>query len=330
MIMKKLAISIIIYLSVLIVISCTSKKNNLSKTDSLAALETKVSNSQITIPANSLTLNGIPFSTADSMVKRFHQNQGIYDTTARTSIWFSNSVFHGMDSLLIAQKADGLRIYFAKKADNKYAIVVVSTAFGGLDTDKVTKIHNDQFQLSGEELYAKNTTVNGEISYGASNQGALLYSNNPGCPPIGKDGCDASKPHYITCQKAFAMVNKYGNDKINATSEWFDTQIIKELDSSLTVQKGDGLRIYFARRLEIDQNEASDTVHRHGFVLITTQLVGNIHKDYYDCFLIRPQILRPQNGMKAMHLTKGTMKIIDGGSDNGEQCPDNCTGAKLP
>ena len=300
--MKKLVIAIGIALAISMAMSCSQNTKPKALSDPLT--QTRI------------TLNGISYIEADALVKNFLKNKGIYSKETPTSIWFSQAIFHGMDSLMQQQSADGLRIYFAKNPDSTNAVVVVSTFDGGVSSDnQYVNVHRDFFQAKGDEVYSSIAGVRGVLNNDGG--GATLYTD-PKCLPPGRDGCDPKKFHYITCQRAYNMVHRYGTDPINATSEWYDAGIIHDLDSVLTVQKGDGIRIYFARHIDPDMTEPSDTVHRHGFVLITTQLVGNIHKDYYDCFLIHP-----------LYIDKKHNPLF-GGTDNGEQCPTNCSGTTWP
>jgi hypothetical protein len=312
--MKKLVFVIRIVLLGLITVSCKQNSGR-SKPESPLAK----SNSS-TLPL--YTLNGLHLTDADAIINQFLQNRGSYDNSKQTSIWFSQPVFHAMYSL-ISKQADGIRIYFAKTIpDGKYTFVVVSTFAGGPDPSNTNKnMHIDYFQHT--KLTTSSGNVNGDVNYDTAGGGALLYaSKTPPCG-TGSDGCDTTKPHYIPCKKAFKMVNYFGTDSINATSEWFDLGIIKDLDSVLVAQKGNGIRIYFSRHLEPDHSQMPDTIHRHGFVIITTKLSadasGNqINLDNYDCFLTHP-IYKDK-----MH------HPFYGGTDNGEQCPTNCSGTTWP
>jgi hypothetical protein len=80
--------------------------------------------------------------------------------------------------------------------------------------------------------------------------------------------------------------------------------LVKEMKD--VTEKDDGIRIYFAR------NTAGAEKDKEEFVIVTTQLVAGVHKDYFDC--IQP----PHTGDKG------------NGQDNGELCPDHCDGVTEP
>ena len=161
--------------------------------------------------------------------------------------------------------------------------------------------------------------MNGELGAVTPKEGALLYQRNSPCPQ-GPDPCPPT-PHYITCSKAYSMVNNYGIDEINASSEWFDKDIIQTLIKALKNQNGDGIRIYYAKQLLASP---TDTAPRHGFVLITTRLIdNNIHEDYFDCITLSLKNKANKNKFK-----KGF--LFNGGTDNGEECPTNCSGVSWP
>jgi len=75
-----------------------------------------------------------------------------------------------------------------------------------------------------------------------------------------------------------------------------------------------GLRIYFAQCLKPDKMR----IRRHAFVLIKTNNSTGTPVDDYFCFTLR---------------LKGPKKNSNedkGGTDNGEECPTNCSGVTWP
>ena len=302
----------------------TGNQNSEQQKDSAASL-TNMASPKL----NLFTLNGIPLEEANAMISRFINNKGSYDNTKPTSVWFSAAAFQKMYSL-ISTHADGIRFYFAKTIpDGKYTIVAVSTLDGGLDPDDLTKnrhIHMDYFQNSNPST--ANLDVTGVVSYEKETVGATLYAYPSPCKlKEGEDGCPtgAAYPHYLSCDNAYKMVNYYGNDPINSTSEWFDLGVINDLNNSLIRQKGNGIRVYFARHLTPDGSATPDTVHRHGVVLITTEAVGDLNQDYYDCLTIHPHYKGEVSFKK-----HNAQNQFFGGTDNGEQCPTNCGGTTWP
>lgn len=259
------------------------------------------------------TLNGIPYSDANKMIQSFTGDMSMKDEA--TSILFTDTTFHSMDSLLNADGADGLRIYFAKDTTSKSnTVVIVSTFDGGIAANDTNHIHRDYFQYN--EPYLSTSTAKrtrGIPSYGTKVDGALLFTD-PKCSP--KDTCKSAY-HYITCTKAQGMVKAFTSQsvttKINANSEWFDIGIINDLDTLLQKTPKSGLRIYFAKHLDKD----SQGVYRDGFVLITTQNNSGTQTDNYICLPVHPKYRNPFGG-------------TGGGTDNGEQCPTNCSGSTWP
>ncbi|MBS1533136.1 MAG: hypothetical protein JSU01_22745 [Bacteroidetes bacterium] len=274
-------------------------------------------------PVQGYTLNNIPIASADAMIGYFQQNRGVYDNTKPTSIWFSEAELNGMLSVM-GKYADGIRFYFGKTTPDgqgQYVIIPISTVDVGPDPKDATgkrHIHSDYYQY--QLIYTTDQTpvpVAGRMRYDNDSGGAAFYTTviNP-CTTPGT--CVSQNDHYIDCNTALTMVRHYGSDQINANSEWFDRGIIKQLADSIKSKKGSGLRIYFARQINPDGSQNPDTIHRHGFVMIPTSVNGSVNKDYYDCFTLQPiyKIVNPKGG--------------GGGTDNGEECPTNCSGGTLP
>ncbi|MDB5007799.1 MAG: hypothetical protein JWP45_2192 [Mucilaginibacter sp.] len=312
--MKKLILLLII--PVLIYSSCKQSAGKKENQTTTSALGIKTHAAQLRL----FTLNGISLNEADDMVSNFLQNKGSYTDSVPTSIWFSKGVFLQMYNNLVKNpQSDGIRFYFAQTVPNdKYTVVAVSTMDGGLDpkdSSKTRHIHNDYYQHDNGGMNMK-----GILGVVTPQEGALLYTPaaSPSPCPSGSDPCPVA-PHYITCSIAYKMVNYFGSDPINATSEWFDKGIINDLNNALTSQNGDGIRIYYARHLKPDGAAPSDTVHRHGVVLITTAAMpNNIHQDRFECISLHP-----------LYGNKKRDSFV-GGTDNGEECPTNCSGITWP
>ena len=263
------------------------------------------------IDSNSYTLNGIPFRKANKMVNLFIKDPGSYTDTSQTCVWFTAAALDSMYQTLLRTKADGIRFYFARTVENhKYTVVAVSTKFAGLDSVTKRKIHADFFEMDTINIDAK-----GKLGLITPAQGALLYSKTSPCPST-PDTCPKIF-HYITCNEGYKMVNYYGSDPINATSSWYEITLIEALVKSLKTNHGDGLRIYYARHLKTGGISPTDTIHRHGFALITTAATNQIHVDYYGCLDSIPVPNHPH-------------RFYVGGADNGEECPNNCNGVTWP
>ncbi|TWJ01476.1 hypothetical protein JN11_01627 [Mucilaginibacter frigoritolerans] len=288
--------------SVLIYASC--KQGGGSQTNSLAATPNK-------IDSNSYTLNGIPFKKANKMVNLFIKDPGSYTDTSQTCVWFTAAALDSMYQTLLRTNADGIRFYFARTIENhKYTVVAVSTKYGGIDSVTKRKIHADFFEVDTINVDAK-----GKLGLTTPAQGALLYSKISPCPST-PDTCPKLF-HYITCNEGYKMVNYYGSDPINVTSSWYEITLIEALVKSLKTYHGDGLRIYYARHLNPHRVTPTDTIHRHGFALITTAATNKIHVDYYGCLDSIPVPGHPH-------------RFFTGGADNGEECPTNCNGITWP
>jgi len=252
---------------------------------------------QVLLAPSGKTLNGIPGGEANTMVTNFINNPGVYDKNTHANIWFSRPVFASMYKYLKDNNGNGMRIYFAKNTGtNKNSIVIVSTRANSTGT-----INVDFFQ---DPSYPTSADLRGVNSYDSTN-GALLYTDKPVLPK--DDGCDSSDNHYISNEKAYLMVNNYGVDQINDTSEWFDIGLFDALSKALTADSSlDGIRIYYARQLHPDPKSSPKDIYRHCFVFMTTTRISDTnHPDKYTCITL------PGN---------------KGGNDNGEQCPYACNG----
>ncbi|HTD99132.1 MAG TPA: hypothetical protein VK668_07575 [Mucilaginibacter sp.] len=304
--MKKLALLICI---VLAVTSCNNDKGK-SKKDSGVKTEHKK------LTTVEQTLNGIDLIHASAMVDNFQSDNT--SSHMNTAVWLSKEWLDAITSLLNKEQAtvktDGIRIYFAKKPDGlskSNTVVIVSTRDGGTDTNAESgSDHIDYFEHDLDFLATATATAKAKVveEYSPA-EGATLYDEHNTCPA--KDGCAINTINYITCENAGKAVRNFGSSTINTNSEWFSIDLIKYLDLELNSAPedvtADGIRIYFAKNTdETNTNIKYKKKRRHSFVIITTQADGSIHKDNYICY------------------------VHKGGTDNGEQCPNNCNGVKLP
>lgn len=294
----------------LIVVACNGGR---SKTDQSSAI-TKIP----------MTLNGYDSSKADEMVRRFLKKKGVYNKAARTNIWFSIDY---LDSLLLMldkergidsasgknEKVDGIRIYFAKKTNDRYGFVLVSTRGRDKTNPKEVVPHQDYFYHN----HIPPPIANGKLDRRSDHQddgGAILYRAKYPCVP---DNLPHNR-HYVDCTIANKWITNHNpkdtTDTINTTSEWFELELLHEIRKDLQLvdpkRKPDGIRIYYARKT--DPETDSPYLCRHHFIIATTESTPDpsnlkkiIHKDYFD----HPQ----KSGLLSLN-------------DNGEQCLANCSG----
>ena len=281
----------------LLMAACTgngSKKTADSSADSATLKSSTNADSGVVSRAKALpqliSLNGVSLADADSYVSDFINRASVYKSP--TSVWFSKAHVDSLKALLEREGADGIRIYFAKYP-NGHNIIMVSTR-------KIGLTHQDYFEHSAPILLT--AEAKGIVDYAGKN-GTSLYDPALKCPAT--DNCNISYEHYLKCSEAADRVRNFSNDKFTTTSEWFDIGVLgylaRELDSSPTA---DGVRIYYARKPDPDIKKST-----HGFVIVTTKTSttnSNIHEDYYTCNSVKFRL------------------------DNGEQCPNNCTGVTWP
>lgn len=324
--MKKLLIGICV---ISIIASCGPKKSGTSSAAQLAqdsarkalnAVRSSVlSTKQSLSGLNLFTLNGIPLGRADAMVNSFLTYKGSYYSSIPTCVFFSQTAFQKMNSIIANPLYDGFRVYFARTVpDGEYTIVILPTEDGGEDpTDPSTTdkrhIHNDSYLHSDPSM--PNVDLNGELGSVTPTEGALLYGSTSPCPP-GADHCPPG-PHYIPCSKAYKMATNFSVDEINATAEWYDKGIIDQLSKKISTNGG--VRVYFARQLN---PIPPDNIARHCFLFVLTQKSNNIQLDDYACFVLTPnaQYIKNQIGIRG----------DGGGTDNGEECPNSCEGVTWP
>lgn len=289
--MKKILLGAAI---VLALASCQNgdKSASTAGTGAAAADSTTADSSKANTLPKLLTLNGADLKEADGMVTDFITKPGQYDTP--TSIWFSSDYVKNVYDILIKENADGFRLYFAKTAEGKNTIVIVSTR--NLHPDAPgDKIHTDYF----EHKYPYLETAEKGVISNTYKDGALLYSPNLQCPD--DDKCDTEYAHYLSCAVSATWANAYKTpEDIKTTSEWFDIGVLAYINKELqnTVNKPDGVRFYYAKI----------ATKGHGFLFVTTHANNNVHEDYYTC--LADKLIHP--------------------GDNGEQCPNNCNGVTWP
>ena len=279
-----------ITLILLIIASCGSpapgdKNKSAAENESMAA------------PADSLTLNGYTFAEATSMVKELRKDP--VSSHARTSIWFSKTYIDSLSQILPLENVDGFRIYFAKK-NGKNAIVMVATKDTTIKNPDGTtsKIHQDYFELKSAFFKTGGRVEAGNIIHDAPLSG-IATASTADCTEI---PCNKSL-NSISCVLGKSWVNQFGKDPINIRNLWYSTRLIHywkaELDAAVRKgAKGDGIRIYFAKK---DNGNTA-------LVMVTTRDNGTKRSDYYNCY------------------NDNKKNILDV-NDNGEECPVMCHGS---
>lgn len=278
-------------LILLILSACSSgTKNSSDSADTLTAVGTA--------RADSVTLNGYTFAEAETMVRSFRKDT--LSTNVRTNIWFSKDYIDSLSKILPKENVDGFRIYFARK-DGKNAIVMVATR----DTTKknsdgsISKIHQDYFELESDFFKTAGTLNTGKIENDTTLAGIAIASDAE-C----NDNLCKMSPNGIACSQAKKWINNFGKGPVNIRNLWYSINLIhywkNELDAAVKKgKKGDGIRIYFAKK---------DTGN-NAFVMVTTRDNGKKYSDYYTCYSDN----------------KSNKSIL--ADDNGEECPNNCHGA---
>jgi hypothetical protein len=297
--MKKLLLGISI---ALIALSCQSRTQNSESTPSNKHdCISKYAKERV-------SLNGLSYADADSMVTRFKKKPESSDS--RTAIWFSKEWVDSVAAILQAEGADGFRIYFGKRLDGRNAVVVLSTIDDGPDPSakETGRDHLDYFGHTSPFLVSTAARDTDEYS-GAL--GATLYTK----PDSSNECAFLGGGNYIRVTPATIAVKNFGIQKINTDNEWFPIGFIKyyrdELDNEPALFSADGIRIYFAfHTVETNPKHAG----RHAFIIVTTRTINDpktnklvYRNDYYTCDASKKH-----------------------GGDNGEQCPNNCNGVTLP
>lgn len=301
---------------VLIVVACNQNKTSSSSQTNDSSIARRTATAP---PPVAWALNGYDSTKADIMVRNFLTNKGVYNRAARTNIWFGKDYLDRLIALLEKEKTidksrpgadtvDGIRVYFAKEKPNEYGFILVSTRCKLKDPTK----HYDYFDHS--DPYFNSKRAEGDIDRNTihgNHPGALLYDENYKCKG---DNCNPKAKHYVKCDSAIKWVtnhkqhNQFGKkDTLNTTSEWFDLNLLKEIqgDLILTTKSGrtpDGIRIYYARKNYPETYYPY--LHRHNLIIVTTETInGKPRQDYFDC---------PHKLFQA--------------DDNGEQCRNQCDG----
>ena len=254
-------------------------------------------NESMHAPADSLTLNGYTFAEATSMVKEFRKDP--VSSHARTSLWFSKAYIDSLSQILPKEGVDGFRIYFAKK-NGKNDIVTVETKDTTINNPDGTTsiIHQDYFELKSAFFKTAGRVEAGNIIHDAPLSG-IANASLADCTEI---PCNKS-PNSISCIQGKRWVNQFRKAPINIRNLWYSIDLIHywkaELDAAVRKnKKGDGIRIYFAKK---DNGNSA-------LVMVTTRDNGTKGSDYYECY----------NDDKANIL---------GVDDNGEECPVMCHGS---
>lgn len=297
--MKKLVFAISVALIGLVILSCNQTEKNKPQCDP----KKSKSDSDLSKTKKDKTLNGIDATTAQSMITHFAMNKDNDKQPRATSIWFNKKTIHSIDSLLKGEKkADGLRIYFASdpstiKPHLNNLIALFSTYSDPIQYpgNPNRSQHRDYYDHDASFL----NSITGDITYDAKDPGALLYKSSPPCPVKDNNPCYFAPEHFITCHVANRWVRNYGKDKINSFSEWFELDLINQLDAGLQNVSNnlDGLRIYLAKA---NNSSSANNKNRCLFIIVPTTKDGNYHQDYYGCVEVK-------------QLT-----------DNGQLCPYNC------
>jgi hypothetical protein len=280
-----------------------------------------------TFPPNALSLNGVDFNppplpaiSANQMIINFVDDNTSSD--AQTAIWISRDWIEKVAAFLTTEHtevgADGIRIYFGKKSNaaNKMINTIVIVSTQKLTSDPLE--HTDYFShdvafSSFLKLVKQNPQAYFQEDHSGNDKGALLYGLSSVCSSA--FACVATTAENLDCQIAYAAVNNLKNrgvgQGVNTDSEWFPTKLLTDLAYEFSHQTTqnitpDGMRLYFAKKTDN---------HRHFFIGVPTQENGHYgenipsHLDNFDCY--------------------GTHSFF-GPTDNGEQCPNNCTGVSLP
>jgi|SRR6185312_16085414 len=254
-------------------------------------------------PPNGITLNGVQAADADEMCDYFIQENSSSD--ASTAIFLNLKWVQNIYRILTSENDDGFRIYFAKtnEANPLNTVVIVST-----QNHQDYLVHSDSFFNTADKDFRIDRTGDPDLT------GATLYKPIDPTHPCVNDACNIDALDYMDCKEAHAdvinFVNQNAKHPINTYSEWFPKGMLENIkneleDANLQGVPADGIRVYFALNGKTPTNP--DNKHRHTFIIVTTQLVGNIHQDYYKCYNKHPINTK----------TKGT-------NDNGELCPYNC------
>lgn len=329
--MKKLILIICIGITI---ISCKQKSAN-TKVDKLVNTS---SSSTLHQPPDTLhiTLNGIDELTADTMRGHFMRFRGQDVNPTRECVFFDSLTIQRIVNLLYKEIAeeksidstrtdttDGIRIYFGSyinitTGQLKNTVLLVSTKNDGVAPDSVPSkaYHKDYYIHSKKDILFSNlSAINGMVSPKGVLKGETSYNPCINCNDT--PNCAKNMPHYITRKTIYTMLKNFKNKPITTQSEWFDLGLFKSFADD---HVHDGLRVYFGRHGVTGKN-----ANKEAFVLVTTK-GGSLlykHEDYFDCSTTNPYFLRYYkiNGWDKAHHPL----FSNGGQDNGELCPANCT-----
>jgi hypothetical protein len=284
-----------------------------------------------------ITLNGISYAQADTMIDHFQKYRGQDNRPIQRSVWFNKETLVKMVNLLNkeiidqrkederrADTTDGIRVFFGSdisigRGALSNTVLLVSTKNAGEDLTVPSKaFHKNYFEHDKDDtlfrnLYAIHGSISnreavnarGEDLYDTCTTDCRIQPTRPG-----------EQPHYITRGRAHAMVNAFGSDVITTNSEWFDINLFRAFAKD---KRLDGIRIYFTRHPIDFEGEADKDYPLQAFVIVTTEKAGALHKDYFD----------PKTTEEYFKYYQKKNKLFGdpppvGGQDNGELCPDNC------
>src|SRR6185437_1935634 len=225
------------------------------------------------LPADGITLNGEKIADPNVMVTNFYNdNRSSHNLT---SVWLKDTWVKNVRDIAKSEGGDGIRIYFAKRKDNKYnSVVIVSTYFTGVDNNAETHAdHQDYFIHSDPFFKSKDALLKEDWS---GEPGTTLFDENPPC--IGED-CGVFSSNDIKCTDASAAVLrfKYAQPKqpIYTYCEWFPLTMLDLILEDLTGQTtanpkepSNGIRIYFARHTNTSSHNHPN---RYAFIITTTK-----------------------------------------------------------
>ncbi|WP_295793209.1 hypothetical protein [Mucilaginibacter sp.] len=278
-----------------------------------------------------VTLNGFSKSQANAHVTLF---KGTVDKVPEnTQVWFKKEVIQGWYDLLNSNvekdKSDGIRIYFSRclpspgtPIHNNNEIMVVSTFAKDTTIDgKDSIIHVDYFNHLDSDPLFKLASIHGEIThYSDALKGTVLYETCTNCASL--PTCNISFPSQIQRSDGERMVQNFHRKlfhkgEINSQSEWFYKDVIEYWLNEMNGEQ-DGIRVYFSR----GDNDGIKNAAK--FVFVPTKPSGSDHIDDIDCDPKRISFLQ-------FIKNKKRNRFLDAGvTDNGQLCPNHCSGTTLP
>jgi|GEM_PF-3863804 len=264
-------------------------------------------------PANTYTLDGNRVSDAIKYVNYF-QNSGNpdnFDQGLHYSVFYKARAIKSIYDAIPKTTCDGIRFYFGKtsRSDNHFMLIPVATLNGVPDpTCPDVKDHTDYF-LTTSPGYAPSTPEGGPALPGS------LFGIN--CP-IGNDDCPQTT-HYINCDDAKQFATYSKKEQMNATSEWFDAEVIKEMID--LIPTNGGIRFYFGKHSTAGNH---DNIPRHGIIMMITERQKEQEVDTLIC------LPKDQGKHDLFKKLRKLYRLTGGGTNNGEECPTNCQGTKLP